>query len=305
MTTRFLPVDMSSLPAPAAIQALSFEAILDARMAYFQQLWAAAQVTDPTLPNYDAGALESDPVKMLQETDAYRETLVDARINSAVLATSLAYATGNDLTVIGATFETPRQPGEQDGPYRARVQLSFENLSIGGSYGGYRYQALNTAPVQLADVAVYGAEVAGVAPGEVRIVCLGAGASGVPAPGVLASVKAALTSRSLRKVNDQINVVAANLVPYSVDATIPLRGPNSVAAATALQTATVNLLAYAASRMMISAMVTPFGVGAALSMNSTNRADDVVVRSPSANAGGGPFDVPIMTGYRIVPGYPA
>jgi phage-related baseplate assembly protein len=304
VTTRFLPVDIAALPAPAAVQALSFEAILDARMAYFQQLWAAAQVNDPTLPNYDVGAIESDPVKMLQETDAYRETLVDARINSAVLATSLAYAEGDDLTVIGATFQTPRAAGEQDTPYRARVALAFENLSIGGSYGGYAYQAMQAAPIELAGVAIYGAEVAGVAPGEVRVVCLGATASGVPATGVLARVEAALTARNLRKVNDNINVVAANIVPYSVDATIPLRDRNSAAAASALQIATTNLLAYAASRKLISAMVTPFGVGAALSMNSTNLADDVVVRSPSANAGSGPFDVPLLTGYRIVPGYP-
>lgn len=287
----FAPIDLASLPAPAVVQSWGFDAIVTARLADFTARMAAAGVP------YDTSALESEPAVKLQETGAYREGLVYQRINEAALATMLAYAAGPDLDQVAAAMNTVRASGENDPSLRRRAQLAWEALSLGGSYGGYRWKALTADPVGLQDVAVYGGEVAGVAAGEVRIVCLGAGASGAPAPASLAAVAAAFP-RSRRKVNDLITVRAANPVPWSVDATLILADGADPTAVVATQTAA--LIAFAAARKTIGGSVSPGAVGAVLGFNAAALVYDVVVRQPSAIVGGGPFDAPIYTGARIV-----
>jgi phage-related baseplate assembly protein len=170
-------------------------------------------------------------------------------------------------------------------------------LSQGGSYGGYRYKALSAAPVDLADVAVYGGEVAGVSPGQVMIVCLGAGTNGVPSPASLAAVRAAFP-RAGRKVNDQIVVEAINPALYSVDATLILNPGPDAATIVAAQTAALNR--FAAARRAIGASVSPGNVESVLGYSAPGLVYDVTVRSPAATVGGDPFAAPILTGARVV-----
>ena len=295
--SRFDTLDLSQLPAPSAVQALSFEAILDARMQDFLSRWNAARRVNPVLPAYDVAALETDPAKILQEVDAYRETLVQARINDAVLATSLAYAQGADLDVIAANYQTQRGIGESDSALRHRAQLAFENLSIGGSYGGYAYRALSVAPSQVSDVAVYGHEVLGVAKGEVRIVCLGTNANGAIDPAILALIQTKLSARDVCKVNDLMTVVSATPVPYAVIAKLTLLRGSDAATVVAAQTA--RLAAYIASRRVIGAFVSPASLDAALGSDSQNYVLDVTLTSPIARIGGRPFDVPVCTSVNV------
>jgi phage-related baseplate assembly protein len=293
MGFRFDPLDLSQLAAPDAIRALDFEAVLDARMQDLVARFAAAGVT------YDVGQLETDPAKILQEVDAFRETLVNARINDAVLATSLAKATGHDLEVVAGNYKTARQAGESDDSLRKRAQLAWENLSIGGSYGGYGYQALSAAPAQLGDVAVYGHELSAVPKGEVWIVCLGSNPSGVPGSNVLGAVMARVSPRDVRKVNDNVKVMAITPAPYIIDATLVIRRGADSAAVIAAQRAQV--LAYTVSRRVIAAPATLAGVYAALGGGSGgDYIVDVRLTAPLANVGGGPFQAPICTGIRIV-----
>lgn len=290
--TTFAAIDLSTLPQPAAVQAWSLTAMVQARLADFTARMAAAGIA------YDTGKLESEPAVKLQETGAYREGLVNQRINEAVLATSLAWAQGSDLDVVAANVDTFRAPGESDASLRKRAQLAWEALSLGGSYGGYLYKALSAAPVDLADVAVYGAEIAGVAPGQVMIVCLGATDSGALAPGALNAVRAALAPRPNRKVNDQIVVRAATPLLWSVDATLILSPGADPATVIAAQTKALN--AFAAARRAIGAAVSPGNVESVLGYSAPGLVYDVVVRSPSATIGGDPFSAPVFSGARIV-----
>jgi phage-related baseplate assembly protein len=287
----FATIDLSQLPQPAAVQAWAFSAIVQARLADFTQRMQAAGIA------YDTGALESDPAVKLQETGAYREGLVYNRINAAVLATTLAWSQGADLDNVVAAFDTFRSSGELDPSLRRRGQLAWEALSQGGTYGGYRYKALSAAPVDLADVAVYGGEVAGVAPGQVMIVCLGASANGVPAPASLAAVRAQFP-RPNRKVNDQVVVRPINPALYSVDATIFLNPGPDAASVVAAQTKALN--AFAAARRAIGATVTPGNIESVLGYNAPGLVYDVAVRSPAAPVGGDPFAAPILSGARVV-----
>ena len=82
--------DLSSLPHPSVIEALSFEAIFGALQADFQSRY----------PQYSA-LLASDPAIKLLEVAAYREVLLRNRINAAAKASLLAFATGSDLDICG------------------------------------------------------------------------------------------------------------------------------------------------------------------------------------------------------------
>ena len=309
MSPRFDAVNLAALPAPAAVQVWSYSAILAARTQYFLgTVWPAQQAIDPSLPSYNVQSLQSNPGFWLQSVDTYREGLVLQRINEAVLATSLAYAEEDDLTVVAANVSTMRQPGESDTSLRARAQLAWENLSIGGSYGGYQYQALSAAPTDIAGVAVYGYDDApGIAPGEVWIVVLGATGNGQTSSAVLAAVRARLTPRANRKVNDKIVVVAANVVNYTVDATLIVPRGADGATVQAAQLAALNT--YLAARQVIGGSVTYGSVMGALGSDSPNLVVDVVMRAPwnllanpapPAPIGGGPFDVPICTSVRVL-----
>jgi phage-related baseplate assembly protein len=239
---------------------------------------------------------------MLQQTDAYRETLALQQINDAVLATNLAWAEGADLDAIGnGLFSTPRATGELDPAYRARVQLAFENVTTGGSYGGYTYQAMSAAPVDLSQVAVYGYnDAAGVAMGEVRIVCLGANSSGVPSASVLAAVKAACAPKSraaTRKLNDMVTVQAVTAAPFSVVAKLTLA--HGADPTTVLSTQLSALATFLAARRTIGGLIKPGDVEAVLGFNAPGLVISAAVTAPAANVGGDLFTVPILTGTGV------
>ncbi len=303
---QFPTINLAALPQPTAVSVPSISAILAARLQYFQQLWASAQAADPTLPNYDAGSptspLASDPGVMLQTVDSYRETLVLSQINDAILATNLAWAKGSNLDALGnGLYATPRAAGELDPAYQARIQLAWENQTCGGSYGGYRYQALSAAPVELADAQVFGYNDApGLQRGEVRIVCLGANASGIPSPATLAAVKAACAPASRlapRKLNDMVNVVAATPYYYSVMATIYVAQGADPAAVLAAQLS--SLATFCAARKAIGGLIKPGDIESVLGFNAPGLVASVTVEAPTANAGGDPLGAPILSGVGV------
>ena len=305
MTARFDQVNYAALPVPDALEAWTFEGILDARMQNYLARWNAARVIDPALPAYDVATLETDPAKVLQEADAYRESILRQRVNDAVRATFLASAQGNDLVNRAAEYLTAPASGETSESLRNRAQLAWENLSIGGSYGGYTYQALSAAPVELADVAVYGHEIAGIPKGEVRIVLLGSPITGLVPQSVIDRIYAKF-ARDVRKVNDAINVVPSEIRRYDIEATLVM--PRGIDGATIAATQSARAMAYAASRRMIGAPVTFGGVMAALGHDSAGLVIDVEMRAPwfgNQNVsditpiGGGPFEAPLCTGLQI------
>lgn len=227
------------------------------------------------------------------------------RVNEAVLATFLLFAKGADLDARAAEYNTIRAPGESDASLRLRAILAWENLSIGGSYGGYEYQARSVAPVDILDVAVYGHEAPGVPKGEVHIVVLGNSPLGRTPPALLDRVRARFASRDARKVNDKIVVRAARIVPYEVDATLVLPGGADAQVVRDAQYAAVQK--YAAMRRLIGGSVTPSGLFDAIGHDDPRVVLGVEMRAPfttfnPANPpviGGGHFDAPVCTGIRL------
>jgi len=309
-TRRFDPVDMSAVPAPAALEEWTFDGILDARFGKFLDIWAQAVAADPTLPLYDVTKLRGNPVGFLQRADALREGLVRQRVNEAVQATFLLFAIGADLDARAAEYNTIRAPGETDASLRLRALLAWENLSIGGSFGGYEYQARSVAPADILDVAVYGHDDApGIQKGEVRIVALGAGGRGVTPPSLLARINQRFNGhdrRSVVKVNDRVTVMAANVPAYPIDATLVL--PRGADPAVVLKSQRESAWKYAAYQHRIGGFVTPAGVLDAVGSDNPRLVLDVRMRAPFAGQidlsnppviGGGPFDAPVCSGVSL------
>ena len=198
-------VDMSLLSAPQVIETLSFEDI-------FEELLVDFKSKDPT---YDA-LVESDPVIIALECAAYREVLLRNRINEAVKACMLAYATGSDLDNHAAFYGLTRQAGETDERLRYRTQLAMEAITTAGSEKAYLFHTLS------ADQRVKSASVQSPEAGEVLVTILSTEDDGTASQDLIDTVEAYLSSEDRRPLTDQVTVQSAELVEYQVTAQVYL-----------------------------------------------------------------------------------
>jgi phage-related baseplate assembly protein len=282
----FQTINLAALPSPSAVQVWTFDAIHDATLAD-----AVARLNANGVP-YNVETLKGNPMNFVVSSYAWREGLMLQRINDAVKSTFLALAPQlADVTLRAADVNVTAAPGEGVESVRKRAQLQWEALAIGGTYGRYMAQALGADPVNLADVAVYGHEIAAVPLGQVRIVCLGANASGIPSNDTLARVAAATAPRGVRPVNDQVVVKAVNPANYVVKATIYLA--DGADPATVLDAQIASLAAFVQARRKIGVVVKPGDIKAVLGFNTAPLVEDVDVRAPASNVGGDPFQAPV------------
>ena len=269
------PIDLSTLPAPAVVEVLSFETIL-------AQMVADLQSRDPAF----TALVESDPAFKILEVAAYRETLLRARVNDAAKSVLLAYAGGGDLDQIAALFGVTRKtlvpanptalppvPAvmESDADLRFRVQLSLEGLTTAGPVGAYVYHALKLVTVK--DVAVESPT-----PGEVLVSILSINNNGVPSASDLLAVEAELNADDVRPLTDNVTVQAADIVTYAITATIFVNdGPDSAVVLANCQAAAQ---AYATDRFRIGADVNLSGIYAALHQPGVEKVNLI---SPASN----------------------
>ncbi|NEG58184.1 baseplate assembly protein [Pantoea agglomerans] len=233
--------------------------------------------------------LESDPAMKLLEILAYREMVNLARFNSGALAVLLAYAKGADLDQLGANFDVARQvvtPAddttipptaavmETDDAYRQRIRLSWYARNTAGAREAYEYYA-RTADSGVLDAGVYGPP--DTEPGHVDVYVLAREGDGTPPDTLLATVNSALSAEDVRPLTDYVSVKAAEILRYSVDATLVIRpGPDTDTVVKAAKNA---LEAYTASVHAIETDVSIAGIYAALKQAGV---DDVILRAPAA-----------------------
>lgn len=214
-------IDLSLLPAPAVIEELDFEDLYQQLLLDFQ----AAMGLEWT------AALESDPVTKLLEVAAYRELILRARINDASRAVMLAFASGSDLDQIAAAYAEQRlvvqaadasavppleEVKEGDASLRNRVQLAFEKLSVAGPRNSYVAHALG-ADGRVADVTAISPE-----PCQVLVSVLSVEGDGTASSDVLQAVADRLNDEDIRPVGDRVIVQSAQIVPYTVEASLYL-----------------------------------------------------------------------------------
>ncbi len=193
-----MTLDVQSLPPPAIIETLSNEAIVDALVADVTARLQAAGIA------YDVGRLEVDPVKIVLEAAAARETLLRARINDAAKANLVAFAGGGDLDHLAGFYDVVRLGGETDAALRRRTILAIQARSPGGSKYWYQAAALR-ADLRIRDVAVYREEFLPV----VHVAVLSSENSGIADQAMLEAVGEEVRSDTVRLINDKVVVETA------------------------------------------------------------------------------------------------
>lgn len=219
-------IDLSQLPVPNVVEAIDYEEIL------------SALLTDLVgrYPEFDVPA-ESDPIYKVLEVAAYREMLVRQRVNQAARAVMLAYAEDEDLDNLGALFNVKRlqtyagDPGaippvppeyETNPDFRRRILLSLEGLSTAGPEGAYIFHALS------ASGSVLDASATSPTPGDVVVTVLGREGDGTAPPELLDAVEQAVSAETVRPLTDHVTVQGAEIVPYTIAATLYFQpGPDS------------------------------------------------------------------------------
>ncbi|MDX6042889.1 baseplate assembly protein [Scandinavium lactucae] len=226
-------IDLSQLPAPDVVETLDYESILAERKATLISLYPEEQqeAIARTL------ALESDPLVKYLEENSYREVLWRQRVNEAALAVTLAYAENNDLDVMAANTNTarliitpaddstiPPTPAvmESDTDFRLRAQQAFEGLSVAGPVGAYEFHG-RSADGRVADISVISPE-----PACVTISVLSREDNGAASDALLTVVRNALNDEDVRPVADRVTVQSAEIIHYTIDATLFIfPGPES------------------------------------------------------------------------------
>lgn len=260
MAGAFTVVNLSQLPAPNVVEALDFETIL------------AAMIADLQDRDHSFTALvESDPAYKILEVCAYRELLIRQRVNESAKAVMLAYATGADLDQLGANVGVQRQvitPAddttvpptpvvmEDDDAFRARIQLSPEGYTTAGSEGSYVFHGLG-ASSDVKDV-----QAISPTPGKVTVYVLSRTGDGTAPAETLNAVTSTLNGETVRPLTDEVTVLSANIVNYTIDAELKLYpGPDS---SVVLQSAIDAVKAYAEAQRRIGYDVTLSGLYHAL-----------------------------------------
>ncbi len=274
----YTQINLASLPAPAVIETISFEAIVqEMRDDLVSRLPSIVGVID----------LESEPARKLIEVFAWREVMMRARINAAARATMMAYATGTDLDHIGAMFGvdrlliTPANPSatppvaevyEADEDFRRRIQIALEGFSTAGPSGAYVYHALS------ADGGVKDASATSPEPGVVQVVVMSRDGDGSASPELIETVTEALSDEDVRPLCDTVNVISATVIEYQIEATIHVDpGPDSSTVIAASQAA---IEAYVSAQHRIGRDITISGIHSALHGPGVSRVD---LASPSDN----------------------
>jgi phage-related baseplate assembly protein len=292
----FSAIDLSKVPVPSIIEALDYETILAAMLADLQ----ARQPTFTAL-------LESDPAYKVLEVAAYRELILRQRVNDAAKAVMLAYSISNDLDNLGALFNvtrlviTPANPDaippvvavmESDSSLRIRIQFAMEGLSNAGSSGAYIYHALSASAL-VKDVSVdhvtfhvlgglividSSANLLTPEPGMVAVSVLSTVGNGAASDTVLTLVTSALNDESVRPLTDKVVVRSAEIVNYTIAATLYFYdGPSSATVLTAAQNA---IAAYVADSHKLGRDIAVSGIYAALHQSGVHH---VVLTTPVAD----------------------
>ncbi|MCX5512282.1 baseplate assembly protein [Kaistia algarum] len=292
-------IDLSRLAAPDAIEALDFETLFAAFKARFQTSWDAKRAADPTLPAYDVGALETDPVVIVGEAWSYLRLLDRARVNDGIRSVLAPLARGTNLDnvvarlgverlIVTPATDTASAVMESDARLLMRYLLAFSRPSA-GSAEGYLYAAYTAWP-GLLHAAVNGRAVHGRR-GDVDLVLAGPGGRDAT-NGEMTLVRDA--AQLIKPEAHGLTVMRATRRTYEVAGTVSVAaGPD---AETVRAEAQSRITEAATDRLRIGAEV-PVALleGAAYGL-SIIRAD---LSSPSADIPADRYTIPVMASIAL------
>lgn len=278
MSTQNL-IDLSTLPAPSVIEALSFETLLAEYKTDFLALYPDAAATID---------LESEPIVKLLQVMAYREVALRARYNDEARALLLAFATGTDLDHIGTTYyqearlvvtpadeeAIPPVPAvmESDDAYRYRLSLKPESYSVAGPRGAYEFHARS------ADGQIKSVSVTSPAGGTTQVHVLTHTGNGTPSAELLTTVAAALSNESVRPLSEEVLVNAPSIIEYVLNVALTLfAGPSTELVTAAVQ---ASLEQFTTSHHLLETDIVHSAIDAAAHVTGVKK---VVITSPAAD----------------------
>jgi phage-related baseplate assembly protein len=266
---RFFNIDLSTIPPPDIVETLSFETL---RSDIIND--CTARLNAAGIP-FNVQTLESDPFVYLCEAYAARELQLRARVNDACKAVLLASSWGTNLDNIGATFATPRNPGETDAAYKARIHQAPDAFAAAGPLGGYEYWANTLVPGMLDVSAVM------TSPGTVQVTLLAPGPTYQPTSQQIQALAAYFMRDDAKPLTDVVIVTGPAVVETQISAVLTiLPGPAQNVVLAAASTALANVisanqkLGYTLARSAIIAALQQPGV---VSVNLTSPAADITV----------------------------
>ena len=289
-----MSIDLSQLPAPKVIEALSFETLLKSIKDDFVK----------RSPKHAAALdLESEPLLKLMQSAAYTVLHLRQRVNDAARQLLLAYATGPDLEHLAALFNVkrlvvePAKPNanppvpaklESDDRLKRRVQMALEGISSAGATGAYRFHALS-ADGQVKDVSVESP-----APGQVRVSVLSRTGQGEANEALLGKVRQALNADKVRPLTDTVVVQSAAIRPYAITAQLHIApGPDAKVVLAAARKA---VTAYSRAQHKPGADIRLSALYAALHVQGVDR---VSLAAPGADQVSAPHQAPWCTGVNV------
>lgn len=298
-------IDMSAVPVPDIIELPDFEQ-------KYSELKNIMLALDPSYEK--VLSLESDPAARLLQVFAYRELHLIAKINNATRANVLASSEGNDLEGLASRYDIERltiqradntveppvpEIKETDEALRRRAQMAFDGLNTAGSIDGYIFYALG------ADGRVRDADAQSPHPTEMVITLLSHEGTGAASDDLLVAVRksfginAAGTKQSgppskVRPQGDRVTVQSAEIISYSIDATLSiLPGPDpEVVRAAALAAVTE----YASQQHRLGSDITRSGIYRALHQPGVN---NVTISDPASSIAITPTQAPYCTAINV------
>lgn len=262
MTGSLNAVDLSQIPAPQVVEVIDYEVILSEMLADLEARTIAAGLpftplveSDPVLKNLETVAFREFNLRQ-RVNDAAKANMVAYAIDGDL----------DNLGALMGVKRLTLDPGdaargipktmESNDDYRRRIILSPEGFSVAGPVGAYVYHALSAdsdvldasatsptpddikaivqsvlashgaSPVLMTDMAA--ALEAATWPGEVIVTVLSRTGSGIAPPALVKKVADAVNADDVRPMTDIVTTKSAEIVPYSVRATIyTYPGPDS------------------------------------------------------------------------------
>ena len=271
---RFFNIDLSTIPPPDIVETLSFETL---RSQILND--GVARLNAAGIP-YNVQVLESDPFVYLCEAYAARELQLRARINDAIKAVLLASSWGTNLDNIGAAFATPRNPGELDAAYQARIHMAPDAFSSAGPLGAYEYWA-NTVVPGLLDVSAVQ-----TSPGTVQVTLLAPGPTYQPTAQQLQTLSAFFLNNDAKPLTDVVICTGPFMVNTQITAALTLYpGPDQstvIAAATAALESVITANQKLGRTLALSVIYGALQQSGVQSVHLTSPTTDVVVGPSSA-----------------------
>lgn len=261
-------VDLSRLPPPTIVEALTFETILADLTARVQEI----------MPGFDA-TVDSDPAVKILQLWAYRELLLRQMVDDAGRQLLTAYATGANLDHLASLVGVARlvlDPGdeeqgiaptlESDGDLRQRIVLAAESFSCAGPELAYIFHAKSAHPDVL-DASATSPE-----PGEVLVSLLSRTGDGTAPPATIDAVAAVLSpvvGNRIRPMGDVVTVASAEIIEFAIVAILyTFAGPDRTLV---IEAARAQLDAYLAESRKLGRNINDSSIKAALTVAGVQR----------------------------------